>query len=105
MEREIVLSSYNSEGEKNPANFVTKFQNPIILESNHQHMVGLNRIINMSFTWTNINSGYKKQLIKYSKDSGVSFTDISFSKGVWTYILINEHIKKSHSKKSKWKRL
>ena len=93
MEREIVLSSYNSEGSKKPANFVTKFSKPIILDNNQEHMIGLNRIINMSFTWTNINKGYKNQLIRYSKDNGVSFTDITFTKCVWTHVLIDEHIK------------
>ena len=80
MEREIVLSSYNSEGSKNPANFVTKFSKPIILDSNYEYMIGLNRIMNMSFTWTNINSGYKNQLIKYSKDNGVSLQIFRFQK-------------------------
>ena len=57
-------------------------------------MIGLNRIINMSFTWFNINGGYKNQLIGYSKDSGSTFTNIPFPAGVWNYTKINEHIQK-----------
>ena len=65
MEREIVLSSYSVKNKDNnkPENFVTDFVRPIILDSNHEYMIGLHRIINMSFTWFNINAGYKNQLI------------------------------------------
>ena len=51
MEREIVLSSYSVKNKDNnkPENFVTDFVRPIILDSNHEYMIGLNRIINMSF--------------------------------------------------------
>ena len=94
MEREIVLSSYSVKNKDNnkPENFVTDFVRPIILDSNHEYMIGLNRIINMSFTWFNINAGYKNQLIGYSEDSGSTFTNISFPAGVWNYTDINQHI-------------
>ena len=65
MDREIVLSSYNvkSQGKNTPQNFITQFNKPIMLDRNSQYMVGLNRIINMSFTWFNVNSSYGNQLI------------------------------------------
>ena len=95
MEREIVLSSYsvkNKETNK-PENFITNFTRTIALDNNHQYMIGLNRIINMSFTWFYINAGYNNQLIRFSKDSGSTFTNISFPAGVWNYTEINQHIK------------
>ena len=97
MEREIVLSSYSVKNKDNnkPENFVTDFVRPIILDSNHEYMIGLNRIINMSFTWFNINAGYNNQLIGYSKDSGSTFTNISFPAGVWNYTDINQHIQEA----------
>jgi len=72
MDRKIVLSSYSvkNEGNNTPQDFTTKFNRPIILDSNFQYMIGLNRIVNMSFTWFNVNSSYENQLIKYSSDSG-----------------------------------
>ena len=84
MDREIVLSSYNVKDQENntPQNFVTKFNIPIILDRNYQYVVGLNRIINMSFTWFNVNSSYDNQLIKYSSDNGSTFNDITFPAGV-----------------------
>ena len=84
MDREIVLSSYSVKGQGNNTsqNFTTKFNRPIILDSNSQYAVGLNRIINMSFTWSNVNPSYKNQLIKYSSDSGSTFEEITFPAGV-----------------------
>ena len=96
MEREIVLSSYSVKtGNNKPENFITKFTRPITLDSNVQYAVGLNRIINMSFTWFNINPGYDIQLIKFSKDNGTSFTDLTFPVGVWNYRDINQHIREA----------
>ena len=95
MDREIVLSSYNVKDQENntPQNFVTKFNIAIILDRNYQYVVGLNRIINMSFTWFNVNSSYNNQLIKYSSDNGSTFNDITFPAGVWNYTDFNTYIK------------
>ena len=95
MEREIVLSSYSvkNKDSNKPENFLTKFNKPITLDSNYEYLIGLNRIINMSFTWFNVNSDYGNQLIKYSSDNGSSFNSITFPSGVWNYTDFNEHIK------------
>ena len=94
MEREIVLSSYSVKtGNNKPENFTTKFTRPITLDSTVKYAIGLNRIINMSFTWFNINPGYNNQSIKYSKDNGTSFIEITFPAGFWDYSDINQHIK------------
>ena len=95
MDREIVLSSYSvkDEGNNTPQNFTIKFNQPIMLDSNSQYVVDLNRIVNMSFTWFNVNSSYGNQLIKYSSDNGSNFNDIILPPGVWRYKDINEYIK------------
>lgn len=97
MEREIVLSSYSfkDQGSNKPSEFVTKFTSHIHLDNNKEYVVGLNRIINMSFTWYNVNAGYNNQLIKYSKDNGVTFTNILFPTGVWNYTDLNQHIQEA----------
>ena len=53
MDREIVLSSYSvkDEGNNTPRDFTIKFNRPLILDKNYQYIVGLNPIVNMSFTW------------------------------------------------------
>ena len=48
-------------------------------------MIGLNRIITLSFTWFNINAGYNNQLIGYSKDTGSNIHQYCISAGVWNY--------------------
>ena len=95
MEREIVLSSYSvkNQGNNRPENFITRFNKPITLDSNYEYEIGLNRIINMSFTFFNVNSSYGNQLIKYSSDNGSTFQDITFPSGVWNYTDFDEHIK------------
>ena len=95
MEREIVLSSYSVEdkGNNKPGNFITKFTKPIVLDNTHEYVVGLNRIINMSFTWFSINAGYDNQLIRFSSDSGTNFTEIKFQPGVWSYSDFDTFIK------------
>ena len=87
--------SVKNTGNNKPENFTIKFTRPIILDSNTQYALGLNRVINMSFTWFNINAGYDNQLIKFSKDNGASFTDIEFPAGVWNYIDTNRHIREA----------
>ena len=95
MKREIVLSSYSvkNQGNNRPENFITRFNKPITLDSNYEYEIGLNRIINMSFTWFNVNPDYGNQLIKYSSDNGSTFQDITFPSGVWNYTDFDEHIK------------
>ena len=96
MEREIALSSYSvkNKGNNKPGNFITKFTRPIVLDNNHEtYAIGLNRIINMRFTWFSVNAGYDNQLIRFSSDSGTNFTNISFPPGVWNYSDFDSYIK------------
>ena len=102
MEREIVLSSYSvkNQGDNKPEDFTTNFTRPIILDNNKRYVIGLNRVINMSFTWFNVNAGYKNQLIKYSSDNGSTFKNITFPAGVWNYTDFNTYIKNLTKKKT-----
>ena len=94
MERELVLSSHEVKniGSNKPENFTTKYDNALILDRNKEYAVGLNRIINMSFTWFNVESGYNNQLIRFSSDKGKTFTDITFPEGTWGHNDFNEYI-------------
>ena len=95
MQREIVLSSYSAKNQfdNKPEDFTTNFTRPIILDNNKQYVIGLNRVINMSFTWFNVNAGYNNQLIKYSSDNGSTFNNITLPAGVWNYTVFNTYIK------------
>ena len=95
MNRQLVLSSYdvkNTNGNK-PGDFTIKYTNPIILDSNKQYEIGLDRIISMSFTWFNLTKELNNQKIRYSSDSGSNWTELTFQPGVWNYVDFNDYIK------------
>ena len=95
MERQLVLSSHSvkKQGKNKPSDFTIKYNEPIRLNPNKTYVLGLDRIITMSFTWFNINSDLKNQLIKYSSDGGKTWKDINFPPGTWNYVDFNDHIK------------
>ena len=97
MDRAIVLSSYSVKEIpfNKPENFITKFTRPILLPINNEYQLGLNRIINMSFTWFNINPSYKNQTISYNIDIGASFQYLVFPPGVWNYKDFDSYLKKT----------
>ena len=105
MERDIVLSSYSAKTKVaiSLETLLTKFTGPIVLDNNHEYAIGLNRIINMSFTWFNVNAGYDNQVIRFSSDSGTNFTNISFPPGVWSYSDFDSYIKQKTVIKSSGK--
>ena len=105
MERKLVLSSHDVKniGDNKPENFVIKYDNLLILDKNEQYVVGLSKIINMSFTWFNINGGYNNQLVRYSSDGGKTFNDNNFPAGVWNYKDLDTYIKeKNFLQKFNW---
>ena len=80
MNRKLVLSSHdvkNTNGNK-PSDFTIKYTNPIILYSNKQYEIGLDRIISMSFTWFNVTKELNNQKIRYSTNSGSTWTELTF---------------------------
>ena len=95
MNRQLVLSSHIVKGisGNKPSDFTIKYRNPIILDSNRQYEIGLDRIISMSFTWFNVTNELNNQKIRYSTDSGANWTEIIFNPGVWNYIDFDNLIK------------
>ena len=76
-----------------PEDFTVKFNKPIVLDRNKQYAVALNKIVNMSFTWQNIEAKRNNQLIRYSSDGGKTFNNITFPAGVWQYRDFDNHIR------------
>ena len=95
MERQLILSSHSVKNISNnkPADFTITYTNPIMLNSNKQYEIGLNRIISMSFTWFNVTKELNNQKIRYSSDNGANWTDLSFRSGVWNYVDFNRYLK------------
>ena len=63
------------------------------MRSNFEYQLGLNRIINMSFTWFNVNPSYKNQTIAYSINNGSNVQDLTFPEGVWNYKDFDSYLK------------
>jgi len=98
MEREIALSSFPVRDVKGnrPGDFTTRFSPEIDLsDKNASYYIAFNKIIWMTFSWTNINPGSNNQKIAVSKDAGRTFTDIDFTQGIWDYQDINNYIKET----------
>ena len=98
MNTTLVLSSHNVEKKNNknkPNDFTIRFTQPIILDTNREYELGLDKIISMSFTWFNITSELNNQKIKYSSDDGKTWKDITFPPGTWNYFGFNDFIKKN----------
>ena len=53
----------------------------------------MNRIIEMSFTWFNLNQSYKNQKISYSVHYGAHFQNLVFPAGVWNYSDFDSYLK------------
>ena len=95
MERQLILSSHSvkSKNGNKPSDFTIKYTNPIILNSNRQYELGLDRIVSMSFTWFNITQELNNKKIRFSSDSGTNWTELIFNPGVWNYVDFNNFLK------------
>ena len=95
MERAIHISSINREkiGKSKPENFVIKFDPVMHLSNNMNHELAVDRV-SMTYSWHNINTEYGNNNIKYSKDNGSTWEQITFVDGMYSYDDINEYINK-----------
>ena len=88
MNRQLILSSHsvkNKNGNK-PGDFTIKYTNPIILDTNRQYELGLDRIVSMSFTWFNVTRQLNNQRIRFSSDNCTNWTELILNPGVWTIL-------------------
>ena len=93
MERAIHISSINREkiGKSSPEDFVIKFDPVMHLSNDMNHELAVDRV-SMTYSWHNINTEYNNNTIKYSKDNGSNWKDISFVDGMYSYDDISEYI-------------
>ena len=93
MERALHISSINREkiGKSKPEDFVIKFDPVMHLSNDMNHELAVDRV-SMTYSWHNINTEYNNNTIKYSKDNGSTWKDISFVDGMYSYDDISEYI-------------
>ena len=101
MEFKIHVSSESSrtiDANNSPSNFKTIFDKPITLNQNKSYLIGLDKIETMTYSWYNINEQYKNNKIRFgvlstSKETfDITYHNIEFSSGCYTYDNINEYI-------------
>ena len=95
MERALHISSINREkiGRSKPEDFVIKFDPVMHLSNDMKHELAVDRV-SMTYSWHNINTEYGNNNIKYSKDNGKTFKQITFVDGMYSYDDISEYINK-----------
>ena len=93
MERALHISSINREkiGRSKPEDFVIKFDPVMHLSNDMNHELAVDRV-SMTYSWHNINTEYNNNTIKYSKDNGSTWKDISFVDGMYSYDDISEYV-------------
>ena len=93
MERALHISSINREkiGKSTPEDFVIKFDPVMHLSNDMNHELAVDRV-SMTYSWHNINTEYDNKTIKYSKDNGKTFKQITFVDGMYSYDDISDYI-------------
>lgn len=88
----LVFKSIDVKNNHNkPGDFTTKINPEIILDSNKQHYIALDRI-SMYASWHNIRSEYNNNKLKVTKNGGTNWIEITFPSGVYDYEDINKFI-------------
>ena len=92
-ERAINISSINRMklGKSRPHNFTIKFDPVVHLDTEMNHELAVDRV-SMTYSWHNINADYGNKTIKYSKDNGSTWKNITFVDGMYSYDDISDYI-------------
>ena len=92
-ERAINISSINRQkiGRSRPEDFVIKFDPPMHLNTDMRHELAVDRV-SMTYSWHNINAGYGNKTIKYSKNNGSTWKNITFIDGMYSYDDLSDYI-------------
>ena len=93
MERALHISSINREkiGKSTPEDFLIKFNPVMHLSNDMNHELAVDRV-SMTYSWHNINTEYDNNTIKYSKDNGTTWKQITFVDGMYSYDDISDYI-------------
>ena len=92
-ERAINISSINRQkiGRSRPEDFVIKFDPPMHLDTDMHHELAVDRV-SMTYSWHNVNAEYGNKSIKYSKDNGSTWKNVTFVDGMYSYDDLSDYI-------------
>ena len=92
----IPLFINSSKNEGTDSNFVVEFNPPIELNANKENKICLVKN-SMSYSWYNVSSELNNHQLKYSHDSGTSWTTITIRDGHYNYENLNAFIQNAIS--------
>lgn len=90
MEFPIFLNSRDGVNSKSH-DFTIRFNPELVLEKNKKHFVALDSI-NMSYSWYNLSNTFNNNTIKYSHNSGTTWTTVTFPNGNYSYDDLNNYL-------------
>ena len=92
-EQAIHISSINRQkiGRSRSEDFVIKFDPPMHLDTEMRHELAVDRV-SMTYSWHNINAEYGNKTIKYSKDGGSTWKNVTFVDGMYSYDDLSDYI-------------
>ena len=92
-ERSIHISSINriKVGTSQEDDFTVRFDPVLSLDSNMIHELAVDRL-SMTYSWHNVSTTYKNNVVRYSPDSGTSWETITFEDGMYSYEDINDYV-------------
>ena len=83
MERSIFISSKNRDAGVSE-NYKVNFYPVFNLDENYRWMMALTKL-SMTYSWYNVSASNNNNTLKYSKDSGSSWTTVTFPDGIYSY--------------------
>ena len=95
IDRLALVPNGTSDSNNSPSKFKTIFDKPLTLDQNKTYVFGLDKIETMTYSWYNISEEYNNDTIRYGVVSGgmITYYNIAFSPGSYSYNNINEYIK------------
>ncbi|PFX13109.1 Pulmonary surfactant-associated protein D [Stylophora pistillata] len=92
MELPIYLNSVNC-ARGSSHDFTTSFNPVMRLEPNREYFVALDEVA-MSYSWYNVSSSYDNNKLKFSHDSGTTWTEIELPNGNFAYSELNAYVQR-----------
>ena len=89
----LFISSLDGVGKSKSHDFTIRNDPEIVLDNNKDYFIALDSL-SMMYSWDNISSSYNNNTIKYSHDSGITWTQIVFRNGNFSYDEINDYIER-----------
>ena len=94
MKDPLFINSVDGTENSKSHDFTIRFNPELNLDNSKNYYVALDSI-SMSYSWYNVSSSFNNNMIKYSHDSGLTWTQIVFSNGNYSYEEMNDYLERA----------